>query len=186
MNVILIGFRCSGKSSVGQELARRLKHEFVDSDEYIESRTHLSIREIFDIAGESYFRLLEADALADLTKLDGKVIATGGGAVLRYKNIRAMKRNGLLFFMDVDAPHAYERIRQDPKTKTRRPRLTDRDPYNEIQEQIEFRKPYYLGAADLVVQTAGREVEEVVQEIVQHLKERGFPVPEDDADAQIA
>ena len=68
MNLILIGFRCAGKSSVGTALATRTKKEFVDCDDYIENRTHLAIREIFDIAGETHFRTLESDAIADLAR----------------------------------------------------------------------------------------------------------------------
>ena len=59
MNIVLIGFRCSGKSTIGEIIAKKLKRTFVDCDDYIEKKTHLSVREIFDIAGESYFRTLE-------------------------------------------------------------------------------------------------------------------------------
>src|SRR5262245_62566594 len=96
MNVVLIGFRCAGKSTVGRGLAQRLGREFVDCDEYIEGKTHLSIREIFDLAGESYFRTLEGQAIQDLARADGRVIATGGGAVLRRQNTKYLKRNGIL------------------------------------------------------------------------------------------
>lgn len=190
MNVVLVGFRCAGKSSVGRSLAERLKRGFVDCDEYIERRTHLTIREIFDIAGESYFRMLESDAIADLSKGDGVVLATGGGAVLRYKNIRNLKRNSVVVFLDVGPESAYERFRSDPTTQNRRPSLTGKDVFTEIREQVEFRRPYYLSAADLVVKTDGRSVDEVVKEILAHLQTLGLEEhPEehkDDEDAQIA
>ncbi|HYE99476.1 MAG TPA: shikimate kinase [Planctomycetota bacterium] len=102
MNVILIGFRGSGKTTVGRALAERLKREFIDCDEYIERRTQLSIAEIFSRHGESHFRTLESEALAELSALDGKVIATGGGAVLKYQNMQVFKRNGCrIFFLEV-------------------------------------------------------------------------------------
>ena len=100
MNVVLIGYRCSGKTCVGKELAQRLGRVFIDCDEYIEQKTNLTIREIFDIAGEAYFRMLESDAIAELAKLEGRVVATGGGAVLKYKNIRNLKRNGVVVYLD--------------------------------------------------------------------------------------
>ena len=103
MNIVLIGFRCAGKTSVGKELADRLGRPFIDCDEYIEKKTNLTIREIFDIAGESYFRMLEGDAIADLCKMDHRVIATGGGAVLKYKNIRNLKQNGFVIYLDTSA-----------------------------------------------------------------------------------
>ena len=96
MNIVLIGFRCSGKSTVGKSLAKRLRRPFTDSDEYIEAKTHLPIREIFDLAGESYFRTLEGQAIVDLSRLDGQIIATGGGAALKRQNMKSLRRNGLV------------------------------------------------------------------------------------------
>lgn len=185
MNVILIGFRCAGKSSVGRALAQKLGREFVDCDEFIEKKTNLTIREIFDIAGESYFRMLEGDALADLGKLDGKVIATGGGAALKYKNIRNLKRNGVVLYLDASPHIVLDRIRKDPQTPERRPPLTDRDPSVEIREQMDFRRPYYVSAADFIVQTDSKSVTDSVKEILQFLKGRGFSEV-DDSDAAIA
>ncbi|MBI2898827.1 MAG: shikimate kinase [Planctomycetes bacterium] len=186
MNVVLVGFRCAGKSSVGRTLAERLKCDFVDCDEYIERKTALSIREIFDIAGESYFRMLESDAIADLSRRDGIVIATGGGAVLRYKNIRNLKRNSRVFFLEVGAESAYERFQSDPATQNRRPSLTGKDIFTEIRAQVEFRRPYYQSAADVVVQTDGRPLEEVVKEILEHLQGHGLEEHPDEGDAQPA
>ncbi len=181
-NVVLVGFRCAGKSTVGRALAERLHREFVDCDEYIESKTHLSIREIFDIAGEAHFRKLEENAIAELTKLDGRVIATGGGAALRYRNIRNLKRRGVVFFLDVGADAAYERLKGDPSSLKRRPSLTDQDPLTEMKQQVEYRRPYYSDAADFVVKTDERPVKDVVGEIMKHLRERGFPDHGEDRD----
>jgi shikimate kinase len=181
MNVVLIGFRCAGKSTVGRALAEKLGREFLDCDEYIEQKTHLTIREIFDLAGESYFRSLESQAVEQLSKLDGKVIATGGGAALKRQNMKHLKRGGIVFFLEVGADEAWDRIRQDPKTKSRRPPLTEeQDPKTEIRQQVEFRKPYYQSAADVVVKTDGRSVDEIVGEIVKHLALRGFKEPPED------
>jgi len=179
MNVILTGFRCSGKSSVGKTLAARLGREFIDSDEFIERQTGLPIREIFERHGESHFRVIESQAIAELAKLDGKVIATGGGAVLKHKNMQALKRNGVVVHLGVSADAAFERMREDPSTAARRPPLTGQDPYLEIREQIEFRKSYYQASADVTVATDGKKVEDVVGEILAHLKERGFEERQD-------
>ena len=116
MNIVLIGYRCSGKSTVGQRLAERLSREFIDCDDYIEKKTELTIREIFELHGESHFRTLESRAIIELGKLDGKIIATGGGAVLKYKNIQALKRNGRVIWLDVKPDTACRRLMEDPRT----------------------------------------------------------------------
>jgi len=186
MNIILIGFRCAGKTTVGQRLAQQIRAEFVDCDEYIEGKTHLTIREIFDLCGESYFRMLEGDAIKDVCRLDGRVIATGGGAALRYKNIHNLKNNGVVFFLDVGPEEAAKRITADPKSRTRRPALTSKDLKSEVREQVGLRRDYYLKAADFTVRTDQRSAEEVVLEIVARLKTRGLADAGDDRDASLA
>jgi len=98
MNVVLVGFRGSGKSTIGKLLSERTGREFIDCDDFIEKRTNLTIREIFERHGESHFRTLESEAIAELAKLDGKIVATGGGAVLKYQNMQVFKRAGGLVF----------------------------------------------------------------------------------------
>ncbi len=186
MNVVLIGYRCAGKSTVGRAVADKLHAEFIDCDDFIEAKTHLSIREIFELCGESYFRTLEAEAIAELTRLDGRILATGGGAILRYKNIQTFKRNGLVFYLDIGADVAYERIRKDAQTAARRPSLTGKDLLTEIREQVAMRRPYYLNAADYTIQADERPVEEVVGEVVVRLVERGWKPPGDDGDHNLA
>jgi shikimate kinase len=186
MNIILIGFRCAGKTTVGQRLAEQIKAEFVDCDDYIEKKTHLTIREIFDLCGESYFRMLEGDAIKEVCRADGRVIATGGGAALRYKNIHNLKQNGLVFFLDVGPEEATKRITADPKTRSRRPPLTPKDLKSEVREQVGLRRDYYLKAADFTVRTDQRSAEEVVVEIVGRLKKRGLAEGGDDRDASLA
>ena len=170
MNVVLVGFRGSGKSTIGKLLSERTGREFVDCDDFIEKRTNLTIREIFERHGESHFRTLESEAIAELAKLDGKIVATGGGAVLKYQNMQVFKRaGGLVFFLKVSPEVAYERIQGDPGTRTRRPALTDKDPATEIREQITLRAPYYLQSADIVVPVDERTVNDIVDEIARHL-----------------
>ncbi len=179
MNVVLVGFRGAGKSSVGKTLADRLGREFIDCDAHIETRTGKTVREIFEKDGETRFRAIESEAIAELAKLDGKVIATGGGAALKYKNVQALKRNGTIVFLEVAADTAFGRLNADASTAARRPPLTDQDPYTEVRRQIEFRTPYYRSAADVTVGTDGKRVEDVVGEVLVHLRERGFEERQD-------
>ncbi len=168
MNIVLVGLRGSGKTSVGKLIAEKLKRPFVDCDEYIEKLAHLSIKEIFEICGESYFRVVESEAIAQITKNNGQVIATGGGAVLRYKNVTNLKKNAVVFFLDVDPELAYQRVTSDPSSAMRRPPLTDKDPLKEIRDTAAFRRPYYLKAADHVID-GSRDPELVAAAIIEKI-----------------
>ena len=99
-NVVLIGMPASGKSTVGKMLADRMERAFVDTDELIRERTGMEIAEIFRKYGERYFRELEAAVVSDISKKTGLVIATGGGVPLREENVRRLKQNGKLIFLD--------------------------------------------------------------------------------------
>jgi len=174
MNVILIGFRGAGKTTVGKALSERLGREFIDCDDWIEKRTGLSIKEIFEKHGESHFRTLESQAIGELSAMDGKVIATGGGAALKYQNMQVFKRNGgKIFFLEVGAETAFARIEGDATSRTRRPALTQQDPFTEVKEQIELRRPYYLKGADVTIPTDGKTLEETLLEILKHIQEEG-------------
>lgn len=173
MNIVLVGFRCTGKTTVGKCLADRLRREFVDSDQFIERKSGMTIRELFVSKGESSFRQIESEALNELAKLDGKIIAAGGGAVLWYKNIHNLKRNGHLILLEAGVDVIQERLQSDPVSVTQRPRLTTHtDLRREIEEQFELRRPYYQKAADHIVDTHLLSVEQVVAKILEHLEAR--------------
>lgn len=99
-NIVLIGMASCGKSSVGRELAKTLGRKFVDTDDLIVASAGKSIPEIFAEKSESGFRELESQAISELSSKQGLVIATGGGAILREENVRALRQNGVLFFLD--------------------------------------------------------------------------------------
>lgn len=167
MNIALIGFRGSGKSAVGQILAERLNRDFVDVDDYIESKTHLSIQEIFVLCGEAHFRVIESQALSEICKKDGMVISTGGGVVLKYKNIQVLKRNSFVIYLDVSPEVAYKRIMADKKV---RPKLTDKMLLDEIRDQYEKRLPYYENAKDVSIDTTEMSIDQVAEKIIEFLK----------------
>lgn len=99
-NIVLTGMPASGKSTIGKCLAKALNRDFIDTDKLIEAKTGMSISKIFETYGEEYFRNLETDAVLDAAKNCGAVIATGGGVILKEKNISALKQNGIIFFVD--------------------------------------------------------------------------------------
>ena len=92
LNLILIGFRGTGKTTIGKMLAQRLGKEFVDADEYLEQKEGKTIKDIFAEGGEKLFREIETHVIAELCRLDDRVVATGGGAILREENVRAFKK----------------------------------------------------------------------------------------------
>ncbi len=166
MNIVLIGFRGTGKSTVGNLLAKRLERDFVDSDKYIESSTGKTIKCIFEEDGEEGFRKIEADTIAELSKEDNKVISAGGGAVLKGENVRNLKDNGFLILLEANPEIIHNRIAQDEKTTQQRPSLTDKKPLDEIKHLIAKREHAYKNAADFTINTSYVSCEDIVTEII--------------------
>ena len=159
MNIVLIGYRGTGKSTVGKILATRLGRELVSTDAEVVKRAELAIPEIVQRFGWEHFRDLESEVCRDLGRKDDLIIDTGGGAILRQQNVDILKRNGTLFWLTAEVPTIARRIGGD----TQRPSLTGTKSFTEeIQEVLELRLPKYQAAADHVIATEGRTVEEVV------------------------
>ena len=166
MNIVLIGFRGTGKSTVGRLLAKRLERDFIDSDKHIEGSTGKTIKRIFEEDGEEGFRKIETDIIAELSKADNKVISAGGGAVLREENVRNLKDNGFLVLLEATPEIIHSRIAKDEKTAQQRPSLTDKKPLDEIKHLIEQREHAYKNAADYTINTSYVSCEDVVNEII--------------------
>ena len=166
MNIVLIGFRGTGKSTVGRLLAKRLERDFIDSDKHIEDSTGKTIKRIFEDDGEEGFRKIEADVIAKLSEEDNKVISAGGGAVLREENVRNLKDNGYLVLLEATTEIIHSRIVQDEKTAQQRPSLTDKKPLDEIKHLIAEREPAYKSAADFTINTSYVSCEDIVNEII--------------------
>ncbi|HWE07162.1 MAG TPA: shikimate kinase [Rhizomicrobium sp.] len=125
MNVVLVGYRGSGKTTIGRLLAERLWVNFVDLDEMIVARAGKSIKAIFDELGENGFRDLETNAIAEAVKETDTVLALGGGALGREEN-RALLRSEhfRIIYLRCDAEELLRRITADPQTALARPSLT--------------------------------------------------------------
>ncbi len=163
MNIVLIGYRGTGKSTVGKILAAKLGRELVSTDAEVVKRAKLSIPEIVQQFGWEHFRDLESEVCRDLGKKDGLIIDTGGGAILRQQNVDVLKKNGTLFWLTAEVSTIAQRIGGD----TQRPSLTGTKSFTEeIQEVLQQRLPKYQAAADHVIATEGRTVEEVVASIL--------------------
>ena len=99
-NIVLTGMPGSGKSTIGALLSKELSRPFVDTDELIEEKAGITIPDIFSKFGEEYFRKLESEVIAEVSKKTGLVVATGGGAVLKKENVKNLSQNGKIFFLD--------------------------------------------------------------------------------------
>jgi shikimate kinase len=150
-NILLVGYRGTGKTTVGRLLAGRLGRPFADADDLIEAAAGRSIAAIFAAEGEPGFRDREAAALADLSARTGWVIATGGGAVLREANRRALKTGGFVVWLTAAPETLWERLRADPTTAARRPNLTATGGAAEVRALVAAREPLYREVADLTV-----------------------------------
>ena len=171
MNIVLIGFRGTGKSTVGKHLANRLERDFIDSDKYVEDSTGKTIKHIFEEDGEEGFRKIEADIIAKLSRMDNKIIAVGGGAILRKDNVRNLKDNGFLVLLEATPEIIHKRITQDEKTQ-QRPSLTDKTPLDEIKHLLKQRESPYRNAADYTINTSYVACEDIVNEIIATIKKQ--------------
>ncbi len=166
-NIILIGPMGSGKSTIGNIIARRLHREFRDSDHFIEERTGVDIARIFDVEGEQGFRDRETNALNELLGENNRVIATGGGSVLRQENQQLLKQTGYIVFLDTSVNQQLQRLRRDKK----RPLLQTENPRERLETLFKERRPIYLDLADLAVKTDKRMARRLAADIIHQLPE---------------
>jgi len=159
-NIILIGPMGSGKTTVGRQLSRRLRMDFVDSDHMIEERCGVSIATIFDIEGEDGFRVRETKMLRELCERTGTVIATGGGAIVSEEN-RILLRKGYVVYLKTSIETQLARTQKNQN----RPLLENVDAQEKLEELMRDRGVLYEQEADLTVTSGDRVVSKVVDEI---------------------
>jgi shikimate kinase len=146
MGIVLIGYRGSGKTTVGRLLASRLDKPFADADDLIVRHSGKSIRDIFADGGEKLFRELEMAAVAELAARADGVIAVGGGAIMREENRQVLGRHKIVY-LRCEAPELFRRIQSDPNTSDNRPNLTSLGGgIEEIQALLRQREPIYKAA----------------------------------------
>ena len=163
MNIVLIGYRGAGKSAVGRRLAARLGRKLVSTDAEIVKRAHRAIPEIVAQEGWEYFRDLESDICRELASRDQLVIDTGGGAILRTQNVEVLKKNGTVFWLEASVGTITKRIGRD----TQRPSLTGTKSFvDEIQDVLQERTPKYQAAADHVIATDERSIDQLVEAVL--------------------
>lgn len=157
----------SGKSTIGNILAKKLNREFQDSDHYIEDKTGVDIARIFDIEGEQGFRDRESNALSELLNQENRVIATGGGSIMRSENQTLLRSKGYIIFLDTSVNQQMHRLSRDKK----RPLLQTENPRARLETLLEERRPIYLDLADQAVKTDRRQARKLASDIIKLLPE---------------
>jgi shikimate kinase len=166
MNLVLIGYRATGKTTLARGLAQRLGWEWVDADVEIEHRAGKSIARIFAEDGEPAFRDLEAEVIADLCTRQRLVVAAGGGAPLREESRRAMRKAGQVVWLTATPETILARMTGDATTADRRPNLTNHPPLEEIIQLLGRREPIYRESAHVIVDTEDKSPEQLTDEIL--------------------
>lgn len=182
MHIVLIGYRCAGKTTVGRIVAERLGLRFFDTDKLVEAKAKMPISRIFEEAGEGEFRRLESEVIEEISGGDGKVIAVGGGGVIRQRNVTNLKKGGKLFFLQVSPEEVRKRLDKDPAAVASRPPLIRDDVVDEAREMIGRRERFYREAADFTIVSNGRTPEDVAEEVMR--KRDAEPEKKDDDDTR--
>jgi len=177
MNIVLIGYRGAGKSTVGSRLAIRMGNGFVDTDDLLEKSQGASIRDIVDSYGWGHFRALEKSIIEEVSHKDNLIIAPGGGAVLDPENVMSLKENGLIIWLKAAREVLCQRIDQDSHTVASRPSLTGKGALEEFEEVMASRNPVYERAADVALDTSALDIEEAVAAVLSIIRRKmgGFP-----------
>ncbi len=162
--IILTGFMGTGKTAVGERLAKRLKFDFLDTDLMVEEETGKSITEIFEKEGETIFRNHEKKMVKKALERDKVVIATGGGAIVDPESLKLMKDKGIVIGLSAAPETILKRI----TGMDTRPLLKSKDQMKKIESLLSHRSPYYR-QADKIIDTTKKALEETVEEILKAL-----------------
>lgn len=164
MNIVLIGFRGTGKSTVGRILSKKTGWKFISSDNEIEKR-YGKITRIVNDKGWEYFRKLEENVIKDISNEDNTIIATGGGVVMNQENVKNLKKNGKFILLTASKEQIINRIKNSD-----RPSLTNSASIeDEVDKILNERTPVYLSIADYIIDTTFLTPEEVAEKIMKML-----------------
>ena len=179
-HLILIGFMGSGKTSIGRGLSYKLQRAFCDTDKMIEAKEGMSISEIFASKGESAFRVMETDVLRSIRDdISPKIYSLGGGTPVQMQNQPLIKMCGTVVYLRITPEAVYERLKGD---KTR-PLLQCADPLDRIRKLMAQRLPAYERCADVIVDTGDTDRENVMNDVLDRLRDLGWVIPENKKDA---
>ena len=173
MNIFLIGYRGTGKTSVGKSLASVLDWPFIDTDCELASRVGMSISEFVHQNGWKAFRKTEQSVIQNVCTLDRHVVATGGGVVIEPQNVTRMQSSGSLIWLKALPETIRTRLANDHQSEHTRPALTSEGLIDEIDAMLKKRNSYYHEAMDLYIETDQLSIDEICNTIVAKLSEKG-------------
>ncbi len=166
-NIVLIGYRGTGKTAVGTQLAAVLNKTLIEMDRLIIEKAGMSIPEIIENYGWTRFREIESEVAERVSKLHNCVIDTGGGVILRSENVENLKKRGIIILLKADVPTISNRIQDDDQ----RPALTRHKSFvEEVEEVMKQRTTMYEDAAEFCVDTSKLTLNETVNRILRYLK----------------
>jgi len=168
-NIFLIGYMGTGKSTVAAYMAKQYGMEVLEMDQMIAEREEMSISDIFAKHGEDYFRDVETKLLIEIQTQENKVVSCGGGVVLRSQNVEEMRKGGKIVLLSAKPETILERVKDDNS----RPLLQGNKTTAFISEMMEKRRPKYESAAEIVIQTDGKQVADICNEIFEQIKRQG-------------
>jgi shikimate kinase len=167
----------SGKSTIGKRLANRLGLQFIDADKELEARCGVAIPTIFDLEGEDGFRRREAALIQDISMVDGVVLATGGGVILRDDNRAALHQRGFVIYLETSLNELMHRLRND----TKRPLLAGGQPRAKLEALAAIRVPLYESIAHLKISSARQTAQALTLSIIEQLPKSFLPIGPYDA-----
>lgn len=170
MNIYLIGYRCTGKTTVGELLSQKISWPILDADVELVKEQKRPISEIVEKEGWNSFRSIEKGIIRKLSCLNHHVIATGGGAVLDPENVGVMRTTGKVIWLKARPETIARRMVNDKSTGNNRPALTDKGIFDEIEETLNFRNPIYERAMDFSIDTDWMTIEEICTIIQSRVK----------------
>jgi len=172
MNLFLIGYRCTGKTTVGKSVAEIINWSFVDADSMLVKDCGINIKDIVDTEGWESFRHKESSMLKQICMKKRQVVSTGGGVVLDADNVRTMQACGIIIGLGATAQTIRQRMLQDINTANFRPALTGKGLIEEIKDVLSKRTPCYESASDFFIHTDGIPVAEIAHWIIQKIEPR--------------
>ncbi|MBI2143219.1 shikimate kinase [Candidatus Woesearchaeota archaeon] len=171
MNIALIGYRGTGKTSIAEELGKMLGWQVIGTDAMVEKKAGKPVAAVVKEKGWDYFRKLEKRAVAEAAKMDKIIIDCGGGAVMDSENVEKLKKKGLFVLLKADADVIRQRLNKAGAAI--RPPLKGKSPVAEVEEILRERMPVYERMANFVVDTSNSTVKDAAAEIVKHLNKFG-------------
>lgn len=162
-NIYIIGMMGAGKSTIGRLLSDETGKEFIDSDDYlIDKSKYKTINDIFEKKGEDYFRSLESKAIEEISKLNGYIVATGGGIILNPFNIKVMKETGIVIYLNSTIDNLVKNLYNSKS----RPLLNNSELESKIRELLDYRQEKYKKASDYLVDVSFKTKEDIIKEIL--------------------